>query len=558
MPFRSAKHKKLKLVVMIMLFMGYAFASDGRNQDYIHDSIRMTRCIDSVRSFFHSDYSRAYSLALKALSDYKNTSYVYGKIRLLQVLAEISYYYKSSFDSSLIYLNRMRELSDNIGLARGEAWYKLNLGNIYYYQNDYNKAMRLYNQSKTEAETINDRVIIADALTGIADILMQWGDYENSLKNLNEALDYALSSNSLMGQFLLYDDIANIYKLTEKYDSSLIYYEKTLDLAKNIKNTYAILVSNLNVAYLKYKINPSYDIIPILEELQSEAKDNNFVRLYIEIGFTLCEVLQDKGNYRKANVLYQEIFALRDSVIGNEEIRQVAEIESNYEIRKKELENRELMRLNEINSLKLRVRKIVIFFTVFILIQALVLLFIIFRKYKTIKQNLATIKKQEKELLQKEKEGLELQLEYKERERTSIAAKVFQYNQLNQKVIDELASIKKILITDCDQKEVNSKIQSLMNEMGSSLSNHIWKEFETIFTESNPSYLKKLTTQFPNLTTNEIKLCVLLYINLRTKEIASITKQSIKSINVARTRLRKKLHLKHTNANISSFLQQIS
>jgi tetratricopeptide (TPR) repeat protein/DNA-binding CsgD family transcriptional regulator len=394
---------------------------------------------------------------------------------------------------------------------------------------------------------------------------MQWGDFENSLKYLNEALDYALSSNSLMGQFLLYDDIANIYKLTEKFDSSLKYYEKTLDIAENIKNTYAIIVSNLNVAFLKYEINPSYDIIPILEELQSEAKDNNFVRLYIDIGFTLCEVLQDKGNYREANVLYQEIFALRDSVIGNEEIRQVAEIEYNYEIEKKELENRELMSLNEINSLKLRARKTVIFFTVFILIQALVLLLIIFRKYKTIKQNLATIKEQEKkiydqekELLQKEKEAVELQLECKEREHTSLAAKVFQYNQLNQKVIDELASIKKILITDCNRKEVNSKIQSLINEMGSSLSNHIWKEFETIFTESNPDYLKKLTTQFPNLTTNEIKLCVLLYINLRTKEIAAITKQSIKSINVARTRLRKKLHLKHTNANISSFLQQIS
>jgi len=562
--FKARRRRWALLLAMCTSVIGSARSLEAQTEDYISDSLRMTACIDSARVFFHSDHNRAYNMAQKALVRYEHSPYVYGKIRLLHLLAEINYYYRSAFDSSLTYLNRMRELSDSIGLERGEAWYNLNLANIYYYQNDYNKAMRLYNFSRAAAEDIRDSIIITDALTGIADILMQWGDYENSLKYLQHALTYALSRNSLMGQFLVYDDIANIYKLTERYDSSMVYYEKALDLGTRMGNIYAILVSRLNVVYLKYVIEPSLDIIPVLEELLAETRDLNFMRLYIDVGFTLCEVLQDRGNYREANVLYQEVFAIRDSVMGNEGIRQVAEMESNFELQKKELENRELMRLNELNSLKLKVRIIVIFIVIFFLIQILILLFINFRRYRTIKENLATIKEQEqkifdqeKELLLKEKETIEFQLQSKEREYTRNAMKVFEFNQLNQKVIEELGAIRMMVNSDLDKEEVNQRIQSMINEMESSLNDHVWKEFETIFMESNPGYLKKLIKKFPGLTPNEIKLCVLLYLNLRTKEISAITKQSIKSINVARTRLRKKLQIEHTSSSISSYLKQI-
>lgn len=555
---------RLRILILLTGILIFSFTSKIKGQNNFQDSIRIDKCVDSVRALFNSDYNKAYNLALDALKRFKNTGYTIGKIRLLHSLAEINYYYKNSFDSSLIYLNRMKDLCDSIELDNGVAWYNLNLANIYYYQDDYSKAMQLYNLSKEQAEEIKDTVIIADALIGIGDILMQWGSYENALKILNEALKYAKNNNSLMGQFLLYDDIANIYKNINQADSSLIYYKKTLDFAERLNNTFAILVSELNVSYLKYKLDSSYDIVPELIDIKNKAKENDFTRLYIDAGFTQCEVLQDKGRYMEANLLYQEMFAVRDSVISTEGIRQVAEMESMYEIRQKEIENSELMQLNELNNLKLRTRLIIIFSIVFILIQAIVLLIVLSRKYKLIKGNINTIKEQqkkisqqEKELLKKEKESLELQLQFKEREHTSKAMRIFQFNQLNQKVIDELVSIKNAATTNCDRNEIYSRIQSMIQEMENSSNNQMWKEVETIFMESNPGYLRRLTMEFPNLSPNEIKLCVLLYMNLCTKDISAITKQSVKSINVARTRLRRKLHLSHSSESITSFLKQI-
>ena len=288
------------------------------------------------------------------------------------------------------------------------------------------------------------------------------------------------------------------------------------------------------------------------------------MRLNIEIGFTICEILHDKGKYKDAYALYQKTFALRDSIIGQEGIRQVAELESNYILKKKELENKELIHQNDVKTLKLKNRIVFIFLSIFILIQAILLLIIILRKYRTLKQNMVTIREQERkifdqkiELLNKEKEKVKLELQYKIREHTSKAMKIFQHNQLIQKVIAELIEIRKMISNNRDF-EYTGKIQSLVNELKQNLNEDMWKEFETIFIESNPGYLKKLTNNYPDLTSNEIKLSVLLYLNMSTKDISAITQQSLKSINVARTRLRKKLQLENTNTNLSTFLQQIN
>lgn len=560
----------LIIFLLVAMVPSQGYASSTRDILFISDSIELTKYIDSARTVFQFDYELADHIALNALSKFENTRYVTGKIYLLQLLSEIHYYYKNSYDSSLIYLSKMKQLSDSIALPRGTAWYYLNLANIYYYQdiyyerNDLGKAMELYLTAKEEAEKVGDTIIIADALTGIADILMQREDYKNSLIILHQALEYSFSTGKLRMQFLLYDDIANIYKLRDQYDSSYFYYQKTLEIAEKLGNRYGVMVTKLNLHYVAYKMNPELDVLPELRALLEESYRNNFMRLYLDAGYTICEILQENNEFEEAYMLYQRVTNIRDSIYGTDMVRKVTRYESAYQLMKSELENKHLISQNEINSLKLRNRFIVIFLVISILIQSIILLLIIYRKYRTIRQNLLTIKEQErkifeqeKELLNKEKEAIKQRLILKERKQTFETLKILHHNQLIQKVVKELEYLRLYISRDGDKQNTINRLQYMINDMSHSLNNDIWKEFETIFIESNPGYLEILHKKYPNLTANEIKLCVFLYLNMRTKDITSITQQSIKSINVARTRLRKKLKLENTSINLSSFLRQI-
>ena len=87
-------------------------------------------------------------------------------------------------------------------------------------------------------------------------------------------------------------------------------------------------------------------------------------------------------------------------------------------------------------------------------------------------------------------------------------------------------------------------------------SSDVWEEFEVRFQDVHSDFYDNLNKKFPNLTPNEKKICSFLRLNMSTKEISAITYQSVRSIDMARFRLRKKLEL-DTDENLVSFLSQI-
>jgi len=85
----------------------------------------------------------------------------------------------------------------------------------------------------------------------------------------------------------------------------------------------------------------------------------------------------------------------------------------------------------------------------------------------------------------------------------------------------------------------------------------IWKELEMHFEQMDDGFFKRLSARFPALTVSDRKLCAYLRINMSTKDIHAITNQSLRSIEIARTRLREKLGLKGRDEDLNRFLMNI-
>ena len=69
----------------------------------------------------------------------------------------------------------------------------------------------------------------------------------------------------------------------------------------------------------------------------------------------------------------------------------------------------------------------------------------------------------------------------------------------------------------------------------------------------NNAFYQRLLAQHPDLSKSEKELCAYLRLNLSTKEIASLKNTSDNTINVAKTRLRKKLNLQ-SNTMLNNYL----
>jgi len=80
-----------------------------------------------------------------------------------------------------------------------------------------------------------------------------------------------------------------------------------------------------------------------------------------------------------------------------------------------------------------------------------------------------------------------------------------------------------------------------------------WKQFEYHFDRVHGDFLNRLTNEFTDLTPGEQKLCAFLRLKMDSKEIANLMGISLRGVEVARYRLRKKLDLT-SHQNLSKFI----
>lgn len=154
--------------------------------------------------------------------------------------------------------------------------------------------------------------------------------------------------------------------------------------------------------------------------------------------------------------------------------------------------------------------------------------------------------------LKLEKENLEKGIELKNKELTTNILHLIQKNELIDHISEKLLKIKQ------NVDEVSQPaMQKVVTDLQSNLRPELLKEFEFRFQQIHEDFYHVLNERFPNLSPSERKLCAFLKLNMTTKEISAITHQNIKSIEIARTRLRKKLNLTGLDYNLVTFLSQL-
>ena len=98
-----------------------------------------------------------------------------------------------------------------------------------------------------------------------------------------------------------------------------------------------------------------------------------------------------------------------------------------------------------------------------------------------------------------------------------------------------------------------SSIRSVMKIIDTNLNNkEDWKFFEEAFNHADKDFFKKVKEKHPELTSNDLRLCVYLRMNLSSKEIAPLLNISHRSVEIKRYRLRKKISL-NRNVNLNDY-----
>lgn len=116
-----------------------------------------------------------------------------------------------------------------------------------------------------------------------------------------------------------------------------------------------------------------------------------------------------------------------------------------------------------------------------------------------------------------------------------------------------LNAIKKELVDADDARSINKVVKVIDKNINNT---DDWNLFEEAFNNADKDFLKKIKTLHPALTSNDLRLCAYLRLNLSSKEIAPLLNISTRSVEVKRYRLRKKLGLSH-ESSLTDYILEI-
>ncbi len=110
----------------------------------------------------------------------------------------------------------------------------------------------------------------------------------------------------------------------------------------------------------------------------------------------------------------------------------------------------------------------------------------------------------------------------------------------------ELLNIIKGDLKSSTDSTTNRSIKSVISTINKNVKEeNTWNVFKEAFDSADNNFLKKVKENHPALTPNDLRLCAYLRLNLSSKEIAPLLNISVRSIEIKRYRLRKKMNLPH-------------
>lgn len=393
----------------------------------------------------------------------------------------------------------------------------------------YYKAVNISNILKSKQLSPSNHLLKEQILfNNIGNIYFSKLEYNKAIEYYNKGIESSIANKDMVNLGVLYNNKGRIYGQLKEYDKAKDFLEKGLNTRKQnkdkagmAKSHYFMSAHYMNQNNYEEALKHAHQSLLLGKEVGSIQSQYNAIYFLYQLNYKI-------ENYKKAADYHVNYKSLSDSMYNSRTLNEITRLK----LEAKYVEH-EAKRKLQTQRTKFKYASIIVVLVISLLVLTFIYLLL---QAKSKRINL-------------EKINLEKDIEVKNKELATNVMYMVGKNEMINGVAKKLLTLKKTAV------EKNQKpIQNIILELESETDKNIWKEFELRFQNVHNEFYEHLLKKHPNLSPNESRLVAFLRLNMSTKEIASITHQNIKSVEVARARLRKKLNLTGTDTNLVSYL----
>ncbi|MEI6680973.1 MAG: tetratricopeptide repeat protein [Bacteroidota bacterium] len=447
---------------------------------------------------------------------------VIGMIRIFQGN------YTDSYESYFTALRLFEEIGDQEGSIKAMN----GIGNICYYQQNINKACIYYVKALKIARETFDTIQIANVVNNVGLVLVERGQTDSAIACYREAIAIHTRLGLKIRLATNYMNLGVAYMKEKKYDDFLSNFNKAIAISASVNSRFNLAMCNLGLS-------------DYYEEIRDPANRVKYAMLALSDGqaYKLREIV-----FEAAGVLHDHYLATgkidsayKYAMIRNAEKDSIDNEHSAARLTLLEMEHTYDKKLKE-DSLRQQRKDFITIIMVILAVSGMITISLFLSRQIVKTKNIRL-----------EKQRLSDEVDYKNKELAINVMNLLKKNEFLVEHTNRLIEIQQ----KAAEPDIKSDILQLIKGLQRGSGDEIWDEFEVRFKQVHSGFYDRLLVKFPELSSNELKLCALLKLNLSTKEICELTGQRPASLDVARSRLRKKLGIVSSQTNLVSFLSQI-
>jgi serine phosphatase RsbU (regulator of sigma subunit)/tetratricopeptide (TPR) repeat protein len=353
----------------------------------------------------------------KALGDFtlalniaKSIKYKSGQTRILNDLA-VTYKIKGNYLKAIEYFQENLKTQESQGDSAGMAMTLGNIGNVYYFYNLMSKAIEYYEKSIVIYENLKNESKVGNLLYNIGTVYEKLNDNNKALEYLKKSFTFFKRLNFKSGIAQVQSEMGTLYARGGNFEMALKVQEEALAIYKEIGE-------NINTAYTLRDMAETYNKANIYntalayykQSLELE-KQTGMKKEMLDNYKDIAGVYSKMNDFKSAYLNIQLYSNLKDSILSEENLKIIKELEAKYENDKKENEIK--LQKSEISKKDIEakrrnfVNKSLAVFVVFILAFAFLLYWQFNEKRKAnilLAEQNDEIKKQRDQIYQQKKE----------------------------------------------------------------------------------------------------------------------------------------------------------
>ena len=340
------------------------------------------------------DKALGYAETAKELLDHKNIRRADSLVATVYNQLSQIYFKQQEYDTMLDCSEKVLEISTKAGDVEKEINALKNIAIYHAAKSSYKKAMQFFLDSMDKSRSINYRYHTGQCLINIATIYANLYNHEDAISRYQMVLEKYSDIISKNTRIVIYNNLGNIYYVSDRLTQATDYFEKANNLAqqRNYNEMIILSLANLSRAYIaKNKIKLAEEKAKEAETLIENQGDINGrqinllnlghiyylqgdlekAMLFTSKGIAAANRMKDEtnevqgyqlmsniyqlqGDYKTA-LDYQHIYSkAQDKFAKEQRNRQIIDLEIKNAIKEKQKEIEQLTRENEYQALLLK------------------------------------------------------------------------------------------------------------------------------------------------------------------------------------------------------------